>query len=152
MTADIINPYGNTSKGKTLLDLNDVAVALNELSRIRKRPDGYSLEVVKAVRAAILNDTEHPLKTCVLNIIKFGSEKESQPKKKPKKAELLQAALMDYRSELENSIKDHKSQFAQDVKENQGYLNSRTIDNRGGCSARQEVDISSIPSNAVLFG
>lgn len=152
MTADAINPYSNTSKGKTPLDLNTVAVALNELSRIRKRPDGYSLEVVKAVRTAILNDTDHPLKTCVLNIIKFGSDKENVPKKKPTNAELIKAALMDYRSELEGGIRDHQSRSEKGVKDNQGYLNSKTIENRGGWSARQEVDIASIPSNAVLLG
>ena len=49
-----------------------VALALKELARIRNRPDGYSLEVVRGVRDAINNNENHPFRVFVENALRKG--------------------------------------------------------------------------------
>ncbi|AMW80494.1 hypothetical protein AMD27_16385 (plasmid) [Acinetobacter sp. TGL-Y2] len=56
-----------------------VALALKELARIRNRPDGYSLEVVRGVRDAINNNKEHPFRVFVENALRKENLRARKP-------------------------------------------------------------------------
>lgn len=148
MTYEAVNAYKTSSKGRIHIDLNAVAKAMDMLSKIRKRPDGYPLEMVRAVKAAILNDTDHPLKACILNIISNGRLVEDGEETNKKKS----------KEEIESRIKEYQKHIQEEqqrqVFENMRGRKPKSCDTEyiGKWSEKQDLDMSLIPSNAILFG
>lgn len=65
----VVKQHGSVQQGYRVNN-ESVALALKELARIRNRPDGYSLEVVRSVRDAINNNKHHPFRVFVENIVR----------------------------------------------------------------------------------
>lgn len=162
MTIELKGIWGNLPNDKTRHQYNVcvVAKALNELARVRGRSDGYTLSVVRDVRDAINNGTEHELKTLVMSIIKHGRiikpvkiehESEEQIRYEAElrmQQQLMEQAILEYDQSIDQSLERSKTLLRMRGRRPQRVQNEHLNSWMNG----QKSHIGKIPSNAVLFG
>lgn len=151
MTNVTVNGYQRSKAGTKIIDLNTVAIALDKLSKIRNRSDGYSMEIVKSVRAAIMNDTDHQLKALVLNIINHGnivhSAENNQTKKKRSTKQEIETRIKEYQKNIDTA--DKNIPFAAVKGRKPKFCDSEY--KQMWCD-RQELGVDITFSNASLLG
>lgn len=105
MTNKVVNAYKRSDKRRNTVDLSVVAAALDKLSKIRKRPEGYTLEVVRQVKDSIVNDTLHPLKNSVLGILNNVNPDAVKNTRKGDGSDLSGEKVVDMNKEWDNAFK-----------------------------------------------